>query len=165
MWVSPWIRLAADSRCPTVGTRRTRSQQSGYLSPTSKTSTTLSGRILVLALPIWQTPATAEHRLELTLWQALACAVGTVVTIAVEAVFHSLHPHDELLHGLDDRLSAVQGLIDAYAEDASVPEEVSNRVAKYTVVGVGGLRRMLRTNPDSWRHAGWRSCPSAYAIL
>ena len=79
MWVSPWIRLAADSRCPTVGTRRTRSPRSGYLSPTSKTSTALSGRILVLALPIWQTPATAEHNLELTLWQALACAVGTVV--------------------------------------------------------------------------------------
>src|SRR5246127_4164903 len=103
--------------------------------------------ILVLALPIWQTQATAEHRVELTLLQALACALGTVVTIAVEAVFHSLRPGNERLHGLDDRLSAVQGLIDAYAEDASVPEDVSNRLAKYTVVGVGGLGRVDRTKP------------------
>jgi multidrug resistance protein MdtO len=99
--------------------------------------------ILVLALPIWQTPATAEHRVELTLWQALACAVGTVITIAVEAIFHSLNPRNELLQGLDDRLSAVQGLIGSYAEDLVVPDDVSNRLTKYTVVGVSGLRRIL----------------------
>jgi multidrug resistance protein MdtO len=99
--------------------------------------------ILVLALPIWQTPATAEHRVELTLLQAFACAVGTVVTIAVEAVFPSLCPSNELLRGLDDRLSAVQGLIDAYAEDRPVPDYLANHLAKYTVVGVSGLRRVL----------------------
>jgi multidrug resistance protein MdtO len=99
--------------------------------------------ILVLALPIWQTPATAEHRVELTLWQALACALGTVVTIAVEAVFHSVSPRNELSRGLDDRLSAVEGLIDAYAEDQRVPDDLANRLTKYTVVGVSGLRRIL----------------------
>jgi multidrug resistance protein MdtO len=99
--------------------------------------------ILVLALPIWQTPATAEHRVELTLLQALACALGTVVTIAVEAVFHSVSPRNELSRGLDDRLSAVEGLIDAYAEDQRVPDDLANRLTKYTVVGVSGLRRIL----------------------
>jgi multidrug resistance protein MdtO len=99
--------------------------------------------ILVLALPIWQTPATAEHRVELTLLQAFACALGTVVTIAVEAVFHSVSPRNELSRGLDDRLSAVEGLIDAYAEDQRVPEDLANRLTKYTVVGVSGLRRIL----------------------
>jgi len=99
--------------------------------------------ILVLALPIWQTPATAEHRVELTLLQALACALGTVVTIAVEAVFHSVSPRNELSRGLDDRLSAVEGLIDAYAEDRPVPDDLANRLTKYTVVGVSGLRRIL----------------------
>ena len=99
--------------------------------------------ILVLALPIWQTPATAEHRVELTLLQALACALGTVITIAVEAVFHSVSPRNELSRGLDDRLSAVEGLIDAYAEDRPVPDDLANRLTKYTVVGVSGLRRIL----------------------
>jgi multidrug resistance protein MdtO len=84
-----------------------------------------------------------RHRVELTLWQALACAVGTIITIAVEAVFHSLFPRNDLSRGLDDRLSAVQGLIHAYAEDSTVPDDVSNRLAKYTVVGVSGLRRNL----------------------
>ena len=99
--------------------------------------------ILVLALPIWQTPTPAEHRVELTLWQAFACCLGTLVTIGVEAVFHSLFPKNRLLQGLDDRLSAVQGLTDAFGANAPVSDDVANRLAKYTIVGVSGLRRIL----------------------
>src|ERR1700756_5327120 len=72
--------------------------------------------ILVLALPIWQTSDTASHRVELTLWQALACILGTIVTVVVEAVFRSVFPSNELFHGIDDRLLAVQNLVETYAE-------------------------------------------------
>jgi len=99
--------------------------------------------ILVLALPIWQTPKTAEFRVELTLWQALACVVGTIVTVVVEAVFHAIFPRDQLFQGMDDRLSAVQGLVEAYAEDQPAPPDVAQRLVKYTMVGVSGLRRIL----------------------
>jgi multidrug resistance protein MdtO len=99
--------------------------------------------IMVLALPIWQTHNTAENRVELTLWQALACVLGTVITILVEAVFRSVYPKNELLQGLDDRLSTVQGLIEEYAECQPISEDVANRLAKYTIVGVSGLRRIL----------------------
>ena len=99
--------------------------------------------ILVLALPIWQTQDTAGHRVELTLWQALACVVGTVVTVAVEAVFHSVFPKDELFQGLDARLSAVEGLVEAWAGNEPVPPEIASRLVTYTVVGVSGLRRIL----------------------
>jgi multidrug resistance protein MdtO len=99
--------------------------------------------LVVLALPIWQTQATAEYRVEHTLWQALACGLGALVTVAVETVFHSLSPKNELFHGIDDRLSAVQGLIEAWEENQFIPDDVANRLAKYTVVGVSGLRRIL----------------------
>jgi len=99
--------------------------------------------ILVLALPIWQTTDTASHRVELTLWQALACIVGTVVTVVVEAVFRSVFPTNELIQGMDDRLAAVQKLVEAYAEGQDAPEELTNRLASYTMVGVSGLRRIL----------------------
>src|SRR5271166_4970490 len=92
--------------------------------------------ILVLALPIWQTQDTAENRVELTLWQALACVVGTLVTIAVEAVFRSVFQRNELLQGMDDRLLAVQGLAEVYAEDQPAPQELAQRLVKYTMVGV-----------------------------
>jgi multidrug resistance protein MdtO len=99
--------------------------------------------ILVLALPIWQTPDTAEHRVELTLWQALACVIGTIVTVVVETVFHAIFPRNELFQGMDDRLSAVQGLVEAYAEDQPAPQDVTDRLVRYTMVGVSGLRRIL----------------------
>src|SRR5246500_3917023 len=72
--------------------------------------------MMVLALPIWQTSDTASHRVELTLWQALACILGTIVTVVVEAVFRSVFPSNELFHGIDDRLLAVQNLVETYAE-------------------------------------------------
>lgn len=99
--------------------------------------------IMVLALPIWQTPNTAELRVELTLWQALACVLGTLITVLVEVVFRSLYPTDELMQGMDDRLSAVQGLIEEYAEDQPISGDVEGRLVKYTMVGVSGLRRIL----------------------
>jgi multidrug resistance protein MdtO len=101
------------------------------------------GIIMVLALPIWQMPATAETRVELTLWQALACVLGTLVTVLVEAVFRNLFPKDELIQGVDDRLLAVQELIEGYAEDQPISENVANRLVNYTMVGVSGLRRRL----------------------
>lgn len=99
--------------------------------------------IMVLALPIWQTPDTAENRVELTLWQALACVLGTLITVLVEVVFRSIYPKNQLMQGMDDRLSAVQGLIGGYAEGQPTSEDVANRLVKYTMVGVSGLRRIL----------------------
>jgi len=99
--------------------------------------------IMVLALPIWQTQDTAGNRVELTLWQAFACVLGTLITVLVEAVFRSLFPKNELMQGMDDRLSGVQGLIEAYADGEPISEDVANRLVKYTIVGVSGLRRIL----------------------
>lgn len=107
---------------------------------------------MVLALPIWQTPDTAENRVELTLWQALACVLGTVVTVAVEAVFCALFPKNELFQGLDDRLCAVQGLIEQYEGEQPISADVANRLAKYTIVGVSGLRQILARSRYETHH-------------
>jgi multidrug resistance protein MdtO len=99
--------------------------------------------VVIDALPIWQAGGTAEHRVELTLWQVLAVAIGTLVTISVEAVFHALHSKDELFQGLDERLAVVYHLIQSYGRKQPVTEDVANRLAQYTIVGVSGLRRVL----------------------
>jgi multidrug resistance protein MdtO len=44
---------------------------------------------------------------------------------------------------MDDRLLAVQGLAEVYAEDQPAPQELAQRLVKYTMVGVSGLRRIL----------------------
>lgn len=99
--------------------------------------------LLVLALPIWQMPLSAGRRVELTLWQALACVVGTAVTVLTDVAFYSFQRKSLLEQGVDDRLSAVQGLIEGYAEGQPIQEDVANRLVNYTMVGVSGLRRML----------------------
>lgn len=88
-------------------------------------------------------PDTAKYRVELTLWQALAVVIGTLMTIAVKTVFHSFHSKDELLQCLDERLGTVCQLIESYTQRRPVPEEVSDRLALYTSVGGSRLRRIL----------------------
>jgi multidrug resistance protein MdtO len=97
--------------------------------------------LLVNALPIWQTPQTAEYRVEQTLWQVLAVAIGTVVTISVETIFHAFQPTDELSQGLSDRLDSVRLMMMNHARSA--PDDVAERLAQYTMVGTSGLRRIL----------------------
>ncbi len=99
--------------------------------------------LVVNALPIWQIPQTAEYRVEHTLWQALAVGIGTVVTIAVEIIFHAVRPRDEIVDGIRERLDAVRALLLAYAADKLVPSETVDRVARYSMVGTSGLRREL----------------------
>jgi multidrug resistance protein MdtO len=99
--------------------------------------------LVVNALPIWQTPQTAEYRVEHTLWQALAVGIGTLVTITVEIIFHALWPRDEIRDGIRERLDAVRTLLSAYASDRPIPIETIDRVASYSIVGTSGLRREL----------------------
>jgi multidrug resistance protein MdtO len=112
--------------------------------------------LVVNALPIWQLPQSAEYRVELTLWQTLAVGIGTVVTISVEVIFHSFRPRDEIVEGLKERLEAMQILFSHYAVEKRVPDEIVDRVARYSMVGTSGLRRDLaRSNygsatADSW---------------
>jgi multidrug resistance protein MdtO len=99
--------------------------------------------LVVNALPIWQTPQTAEYRVEHTLWQALAVGIGTLVTITVEIIFHALWPRDEIHDGIRERLDAVRTLLSAYAPDRPIPIETIDRVASYSMVGTSGLWREL----------------------
>ena len=106
--------------------------------------------LLVNALPIWQTPATAEHRVELTLWQTLAVAIGTLVTILVEVIFHSFNSKSELQKGITQRLRAALQFIEAYATGESIASALETEISKYSIVGTSGLRRILARS----RHRG-----------
>jgi multidrug resistance protein MdtO len=99
--------------------------------------------LVVNALPIWQMGGSAETRVEDTLWQALAVAIGTAVTIAVEIAFRALHARDEVAQGIDERLTAVSSLLHAHSRGPAVLQDIQNTLARYTIVGVSGLRRVL----------------------
>ncbi len=94
-------------------------------------------------LAIWYLPGPASRNVELTLWQVLAASVGSLVALAVEAVFHAISRRDEVLTGVSVRLQLVEQLMWAYAAGDPLPPTVVRELSRYAVVGVGVLRRHI----------------------
>jgi multidrug resistance protein MdtO len=99
--------------------------------------------IVVNAMLLWQRQDFAHVQVDATLWQLLAVAIGTSVTVAIEIVFHAFHKKDELTEGIDGRLHLVQQLLESYRTQAAVQDEIQRKLEQYTIVGVGALRRGL----------------------
>jgi multidrug resistance protein MdtO len=99
--------------------------------------------IVVNAMLLWQRRDFAHVQVDATLWQLLAVAVGTSVTVAIEIVFHAFHKKDELAEGIDGRLHLVQQLLESYRRQPTVPQDIQKKLEQYTIVGVGALRRGL----------------------
>ncbi|HTF69484.1 MAG TPA: FUSC family protein [Edaphobacter sp.] len=109
--------------------------------------------IVVNAMLLWQRRDLAHVQVDATLWQLLAVAIGTSVTVAIEVVFHAFHKKDELAEGIDGRLHLVQQLLENYRSQATVPNEIQRKLEQYTMVGVGSLRRGLaRSNYERLYH-------------
>jgi multidrug resistance protein MdtO len=109
--------------------------------------------IVVNAMLLWQRRDLAHVQVDATLWQLLAVAIGTSVTVAIEIVFHAFHKKDELAEGIDGRLQLVQQLLENYRSRAAVPDEIQRKLEQYTMVGVGSLRRGLaRSNYERQYH-------------
>jgi multidrug resistance protein MdtO len=108
------------------------------------------GAIATAMFAIWYLPGPGEKNVELSLWQVLAALIGTVVTLAVEVVFHAIHHDDELVVGVEVRLQHIEALMEDYATNRPVSPETSRMLAQYAVVGVGALRRELaRRNQEA----------------
>ena len=99
--------------------------------------------LVVNTLPVWQTMRVAEEQVERTLSQALAVAVGTLITVAVELIFRALHPKEELFVGLEGRWSALRELLTCYRESIPVPEKLMSQLDRLAITGSGGLRGIL----------------------
>jgi multidrug resistance protein MdtO len=94
-------------------------------------------------LSIWYLPGPVEDNVERTLWQIGGSIIGVLVTFAVEAVFHALYPHNQVLEGIDSRLKEIQAQMQCYASGAGLSPEGGKRLAQFAIVGVGGIRRQL----------------------
>src|SRR5690242_8295689 len=92
---------------------------------------------------IWYLPGPGEQNVELSLWQVWASLIGTVVTLAVEVVFHAIHRGDEVLLGVEVRLQQIEALMEDYAANRPVSPDTTRMLAQYAVVGMGALRRAV----------------------
>jgi multidrug resistance protein MdtO len=92
---------------------------------------------------IWYLPGPPEHNVELTLWLVLATCIGALVTLGVEVVFSALYNRDELIEGIDTRLSLIEELMACYGQSRPVAPGTQAGLAQFAIVGAGSLRRHL----------------------
>jgi len=95
------------------------------------------------ALSIWYLPGPPSRNVELTLWLVAAAAVGAVVTLAVEIVFHAFSRSDAVIDGVDARLEQIEIFLHGLAGGEAASQENIQKLTQYAVVGMGALRRNL----------------------
>src|SRR5215469_5041505 len=88
--------------------------------------------ILSIGIPLWDRLLPAETNLEDTLWLILGTLLGGVVTAAVELVFAQLRPGEGAVKQIAERLSAVEDLLNCFAEGRDVDTATTQRISRLT---------------------------------
>jgi multidrug resistance protein MdtO len=99
--------------------------------------------VATAALSIWYLPGPPSRNVELTLWLVAAALVGSIVTLAVEIVFHALSRSDEIVDGVNARLEQIETMLHALGSGEAISQENTQKLTQYAVVGMGTLRRSL----------------------
>src|SRR4029077_13336455 len=95
----------------------------------------------------------AETNVEDTLWLCLACAIGVMVTVAVEILFSRIKPGQDIVAGVADRLVAVQHVLVGFAENCSVDRLTHENVVRLAMVGTSMFRRILQRSTYASNYA------------
>ena len=113
-------------------------------------------------LTIWYLPGPAEVNVERTLWTELSVLIGTLVTLAVEVIFHIVKRTDDVMDGIDLRLSLIQALMKRFEEGHRSTADLERRLSQYSIVGMGAIRRSIARTSE---YASHRKLLSALSSL
>jgi multidrug resistance protein MdtO len=97
-----------------------------------------------VGVPILDTYATPETKVENVLWLMLVIFIGVAATTATEFAFIRKEPGQAIAQHVADRLSAVHDLVLSYARDGFVNESAEKEVISFGVRGTSRLRMRLR---------------------
>jgi multidrug resistance protein MdtO len=99
--------------------------------------------MICVGVPLWDRLLSAETNVEDTLWLCLACAIGVVVTVAVEILFSRIKPGQDIVSGVAERLVAVENLLVRFSNN-SVDRPTQANVVRLAMVGTSMFRRILQ---------------------
>jgi len=112
------------------------------------------GVLIGVALPVWDSSWPTELQVEGTLWPVLIIAIGTGVTVGMEALYRIFDRSDPLIASVDDMLLAVEQVAESVAAHLAPSESILSRIHQYHMVGTGRLRVTLqRQGPDPTKRA------------
>jgi multidrug resistance protein MdtO len=109
--------------------------------------------LIAAAIPLWDRTRPAETNVENTLWLCLAVFVSVAVTSVVELVFSKLRPEDEVVALVDDRLAAIEELLNCYAQGRPADPAIEQNINHFEMLGTSLLRRSLWRSSHSPRYA------------
>jgi multidrug resistance protein MdtO len=99
--------------------------------------------MIAVGVPLLDRHVSAETNVEDTLRLLLASSLGAIVPAVLEWVFARFRPGDETVRAATDRLTAVERVLQGYAEDGPTAAAVKTIVG-LSMRGTSTLRRVLR---------------------
>jgi multidrug resistance protein MdtO len=108
------------------------------------------GYLVVITIPVWDGHLPASTRVENTLWAIGAITLGSVITLLLELVFAAFRRTDDVTQAIAERLTAVEELLEHYADSGRLDPAAQSAVARLAFVGTSGARRTVqRSNRDA----------------
>lgn len=101
---------------------------------------------------VWSSPFPAELHVERTAWVLASLSLGLAVALIVELIFVRRGPAEEVLAGIDQRMSALETLLLSYAEKGAEAANTpaARAIATLATVGTGRLRRQMRSAENGY---------------
>ncbi|MFZ0317896.1 MAG: FUSC family protein [Candidatus Sulfotelmatobacter sp.] len=99
---------------------------------------------IVAAIPIWDVhAANVNQQVSDTLWLGYLVIIGAAITVAVEYVFHKVHPTSILTEGVESRLKTVEDVLRDIGAGIPASPHVQKAISYYSGLGTSRLRRLL----------------------
>jgi multidrug resistance protein MdtO len=111
------------------------------------------GYLVVITIPLWDLPMSAEPKVEQTLWAVGIITIASFVTLLLEALFNGFRRTDDLTEAIDERLVCVEKLLVEYAEHDGIEESRQEAITRLAGVGTSRQRRTLQRSSYEPRYA------------
>jgi multidrug resistance protein MdtO len=115
------------------------------------------GLVTTSNIPLWESHTSVESKVENTLWNVGAVAIGIVITLLIEVAFARFRRIDELTEAISERLVCMEELLTSYGNGQEVAAAIRTASLRLATVGTSRLRRMLHRSgyePPQKEHFG-----------
>lgn len=108
--------------------------------------------VIGVTVPLWDRYVSAATKVEASLWVALSCTVGILVTLAVELLVARRRPGDDIVLPVAERLTAVEEMLWQLAEEGVINTASEKKLVRLAMRGTSLSRRLLRRSEFSHQY-------------
>jgi multidrug resistance protein MdtO len=111
------------------------------------------GYLIGVTITLWDRHATADSKIENTLWAMGIITLASVITLLLEITFAALKKSDPLIDPIVERLTCVEQLLTCYLTGAPVSASVRTTLARLAMTGTSRMRQTLRRSAFNRQYA------------